>query len=140
MILALAFSCAKTKKENLFPDNRLTLTAELNTDEFVEKIKMLPKGKNKFALTKNALIISASGKKRPHHAELAGDKRALSGGYISFNFSSKTLVEIVIDNHSGRLCPSYKSLVRVVNFLSTFNLINSKTTLQNKPNLKKCSK
>jgi len=140
LILVLAFSCARNSNKNLFPDDRLTLTSVSNVDELMRKMKNLPKGKNKFALTKNALIISTSGKKRPHHSELASGEQALSGGYISFIIADDRITNIMINNRSGRLCPTYKSLLRVSNFLARYGLKKSKITLLNKPNVKKCSR
>ncbi len=135
---SLVFSCTKLEIEDLFFDSRLVLTSDLALDRLQEAVKRLPNGENKFALTEDGLIVSSSGEKKPNHADLAGEKTALTGGYIRFDFSNGVITSLVIDNYSGHLCPSFESLTQVISFFATSGLDKSKIILQNRPNLKKC--
>jgi len=120
--------------------DRVVLTAETDTLEFIEKISQLPKERLKFAVSGHTIAISATAKKKPRHDDLAIFGEVLTAGYIQFEFGPQGVLDVVrIDNFSGRLCPSYESLRAALPFFSEIVKEGGEIILLNHPNTKKCS-
>lgn len=120
----------ESDRESIFP--------ETNQSEFTEIARNLAEGRHKFAFSESQIVISTTGAKKPRHDDLILNEEVLSGGYIEFRFAEAKVSQVIIDNYSGRLCPSYASLGQVAEFLSGFIAVGGQINLVNNPNIEKC--
>ncbi len=124
----------------LFAADRVTISKKSAKKEALSLIKKVS-GKSKFAFTADHnLVISITGKKKPNHGKLRGDKKALSAGYIELKWDGDKISSVYLDNRSGHVCPTYESLASVFSFLVEKLGVQSQVQLTYNPNLKKCNK